>query len=96
MNDASTPDGLARFLTLADTAQLLNITPDQAYALVRTGELPAIRVGARGHWRIDRDVLESYIEAMYEQTRRMALWNQGDYGNLTELAFGDPHHRTDP
>ena len=89
MNDADTDGGLARFLTLADTAELLNITTTQAYALVRSGELPAIKVGAGGQWRIERDVLESYIQAMYEETRRMNLWNQGDYANLTEIAFGD-------
>jgi excisionase family DNA binding protein len=87
MNDATAADGLARFLTLADTAELLNISTKQAYALVRSGELPAIRVGAGGHWRIERSVLESYIEAMYEETRRASLWNQSDYANLTALSF---------
>jgi len=90
MNDATAADGLARFLTLADTAELLNISTKQAYALVRSGELPAIRVGAGGHWRIERSVLESYIEAMYEETRRASLWNQSDYANLTALSFD--HH----
>ena len=87
MNDATPPDGLGRFLTLADTAELLNISTRQAYTLVRSGELPAIRVGAGGHWRIERSVLESYIDAMYEETRRASLWNQSDYGNLTALSF---------
>jgi len=87
MNDATPADGLARFLTLADTAELLNISAKQAYALVRSGELPAIRVGSRGHWRIERSVLEGYIDAMYEETRRASLWNQSDYGNLTPVSF---------
>lgn len=34
---------LGRFLTLADTADVLNISASQAYALVRSGELPAIK-----------------------------------------------------
>lgn len=89
MTEADTAGGLARFLTLADTAELLSITTSQAYSLVRSGELPAIKVGAGGQWRIERDVLESYIQAMYEQTRRMNLWNQADYANLTEITFGD-------
>jgi excisionase family DNA binding protein len=83
-------DGLGRFLTLADTAELLSISTRQAYALVRSGELPAIKVGASGQWRVERTVLESYIEAMYEETRRMNLWNQSDFGNLSELSFGEP------
>ena len=84
-----TAGGLARFLTLADTAELLNISTRQAYALVNSGELPAIRVGAAGHWRVERSVLEAYIEAMYEQTRRMSLWQQSDYANLTALSTGE-------
>lgn len=87
MNESSPSESLGRFLTLADTAELLNITPRQAYALVRSGELPAIKVGASGQWRIERSVLESYIDAMYEETRRMSLWNQSDLASVTELTF---------
>ncbi len=43
-------------------------------------------------------MLESYIEAMYEEARRMSLWNQSDFGNLPELSIGGPaardHSRT--
>jgi excisionase family DNA binding protein len=86
--------GLARFLTLADTAELLNITPDEVYGLVKSGELPAIRIGGRGVWRVERAVLESYIEAMYEATRRMGLWNQADFASMLEPAFGQPRTRS--
>ena len=78
---------IGRFLTLADTAEILNISASQAYALVRSGELPAIKIGGRGQWRIERSVLESYIAAKYEETRRMGLWNQSDYASLTEHSF---------
>lgn len=87
MNDDSPAGGLARFLTLADAAELLSISTRQAYALVRSGELPAIRVGAAGAWRVERSVLESYIEAMYEATRRYTLWNQSDFANVTARSF---------
>lgn len=87
MNDDSPAGGLARFLTLADAAELLSISTRQAYALVHSGELPAIRVGAAGHWRIERTVMESYIEAMYEETRRYTLWNQSDFANVTARSF---------
>ena len=40
-----------RFLTLADVAEILNISATQARALVRSGELPAIQVGGRGQSR---------------------------------------------
>ncbi|MFM8350076.1 MAG: helix-turn-helix domain-containing protein [Actinomycetales bacterium] len=59
----------ARFLTLADVAETLNISAAQAYALVRTGDLPAIKVGGRGQWRVESNALEAYIERMYQQTR---------------------------
>jgi excisionase family DNA binding protein len=58
-----------RFLQLADVAEILNISSAQAYALVRSGELPAIKVGGRGQWRVERDQLESYIQRAYSQTR---------------------------
>lgn len=93
MDDATSAGRLGRFLTLGDTAELLNISANQAYALVRSGELPAIKVGANGQWRIERSVLEAYISALYEHTRRMNLWNQADYSNLTEIPFGQPTKR---
>jgi excisionase family DNA binding protein len=79
---------VGRFLTLADTAEVLNISAGQAYALVRSGELPAIKIGGHGRWRVERTVLESYIEAKYEEARRLSLWNQSDYANVAELSIG--------
>jgi excisionase family DNA binding protein len=77
--------GLARFLTLADTAEVLAISVGQAYALVRSGELPAIKVGGSGHWRIERERLEDYIAGKYEETRRRALWHQAAFADIPEL-----------
>ena len=62
----------ARFLPLADVAETLAISSAQAYALVRSGELPAIKVGGRGQWRVEESQLEAYIERMYAQTRENA------------------------
>ncbi|HEX2904175.1 MAG TPA: helix-turn-helix domain-containing protein [Jatrophihabitans sp.] len=59
-----------RFLTLSDVAAVLNISDSQTYALVRSGELPAIKIGGRGQWRVEREQLESYITRMYDQTRQ--------------------------
>ncbi|NHC43720.1 helix-turn-helix domain-containing protein [Motilibacter aurantiacus] len=58
-----------RFLQLADVAEILNISASQAYALVRNGELPAIKIGGRGQWRVESTVLESYIQRLYDETR---------------------------
>ncbi|MFM8894040.1 MAG: helix-turn-helix domain-containing protein, partial [Actinomycetales bacterium] len=61
--------GAPRFLTLADVAETLNISASQAYALVRNGELPAIKVGGRGQWRVEATELEAFIARMYADTR---------------------------
>ena len=57
-----------RFLTLADVAETLNISASQTYALVRSGDLPAIKVGGRGQWRVEATELEAYIARMYSET----------------------------
>ncbi len=58
-----------RFLTLPDVQEVLNISSPQAYALVRSGELPAIQVGGRGQWRVEATELENYIARQYQATR---------------------------
>ena len=63
----------SRFLTLADVSETLNISAAQAYALVRCGDLPAIKVGGRGQWRIEAAELENYISRMYAQTRTLRI-----------------------
>ena len=60
-----------RFLQLADVAEMLNISARQAYALVHSGELPAIQVGGRGQWRVEATELENYIQRKYAETRDM-------------------------
>jgi excisionase family DNA binding protein len=58
-----------RFLQLADVAEILNISASQTYALVRKGDLPAIKIGGRGQWRVERTELEAYIARCYEETK---------------------------
>jgi excisionase family DNA binding protein len=58
-----------RFFTLEEVAEYLNVSVPQVYALVRTGELPAVKIGGRGVWRVDRRELESYIKRLHEETR---------------------------
>lgn len=58
-----------RFIQLAEVAEILDISAAQAYALVRSGDLPAIKVGGRGQWRVEMTELENYIQRMYTQTR---------------------------
>ena len=68
-----------RFLTLADVAEVLNISDSQTYALVRNGDLDAIKIGGRGQWRVEREKLEAYIARMYDETRKF----------VTEHPFAD-------
>ena len=67
---ATTPVGgrSPRFLQLADVAEVLNISVNQVYALVRRGDLPAIKIGGRGQWRVEAEQLEAYIKRLYDET----------------------------
>ena len=62
-----------RFLTLADVAETLNVSAAQTYALVRAGELRAMKVGGRGQWRVETSELEAYIDRSYAQTADFVL-----------------------
>ncbi len=64
-----TDDVARRFLPLTEVSEILDISAAQAYALVRTGDLPAIKVGGRGQWRVETVELEAYIQRMYAETR---------------------------
>ncbi|MGL5809750.1 MAG: helix-turn-helix domain-containing protein [Nocardioides sp.] len=59
-----------RFLTLSEVAEIMNTSTSQVYALVRRGDLPAIKMGGRGQWRVEKDRLEDFIAQMYDDTRR--------------------------
>ena len=58
-----------RFLTLADVAEILNVSWRQVYALVRRKELIAIQIGGRGQWRVEVDELERFIQQRYAEAR---------------------------
>lgn len=60
-----------RFLQLSDVAAELNVSDSQVYHMVRSGELPAIKIGGRGQWRVERTRLEEYIQRKYDET---AAW----------------------
>jgi excisionase family DNA binding protein len=61
---------VTRFLTLDDVAEELAISRSQAYALVRNGTLPAMKVGGRGQWRVERSRLEQWIDQAHADTQR--------------------------
>ncbi len=57
-----------RFLTREQVAEELNISPTQAYALIRRGEIRSLKIGGRRIIRVGRDDLEAYIERTYHET----------------------------
>jgi excisionase family DNA binding protein len=59
-----------RFLTLPDVAEILNTSLAQVTALVRRGELRALKLGGRGQWRVETTELEAFIERMYAETQQ--------------------------
>ena len=56
-----------RFVQIADVAETLNVSARQVYGLVKSGELPAIKIN--NQWRIEAAEVERYIERAYAATR---------------------------
>jgi excisionase family DNA binding protein len=69
-DNSGMPAPSARFYSLGDVAEVLNISVKQVYALVRRGEIPAIKIGGRGQWRVEHTALDNYIEHAYQSTRQ--------------------------
>jgi excisionase family DNA binding protein len=65
-----------RFLSLSDVADTLNITMSQVKALVRRGDLVALKIGGRGQWRVESSELEKYIERLYEEAHQRIAGRQ--------------------
>jgi excisionase family DNA binding protein len=88
-----------RFLTLPDVAEMLNVSASQAYALVRSGDLRAIKIGGRGQWRIEESELERFIAERYEQTERFiaehpfARADEGEAGGAGDAEVSSPSAR---
>jgi excisionase family DNA binding protein len=93
---ATTP----RFLQLADVAEVLNISAAQVYALVRSGDLPAIKIGGRGQWRVESSELEGYIARMYDETRdfvsKHPLGRGEEDASTHDAGDDDPETESDP
>jgi excisionase family DNA binding protein len=55
-----TPSDLQSCLTTDEVLSYLKVTPRTIYRLIRTGELPALRVGRQ--WRFRRTDLDAWLE----------------------------------
>lgn len=71
LDDAPSVITEPRYLKLEDVATYLSVSVPQVYALVRSGELPAIKIGGRGVWRVDKGKLDAYLERLEQET---ATW----------------------
>lgn len=84
-----------RFLTMQEVQDELAVTGSQVYALIRARALRAIKIGARGQYRIERGELEAYIERAYAETERFLEENphggpRGPSDDDTEPDATDP------
>lgn len=61
-----------KFMTLEDVQSVLSISSCQAYILVRSGQIRAIRVGGRGQWRVEHNELEAFIQRSYYEPQSKA------------------------
>jgi excisionase family DNA binding protein len=53
----------------AEVAGVLNVTVSQVYTLMRSGELPALKIGRKGVWRVSRESLEAYLTERTDEAR---------------------------
>ncbi|MFM6973893.1 MAG: helix-turn-helix domain-containing protein [Agromyces sp.] len=86
------PNEFGRLLTVADVADVLNLSIEEVHELIATGELPAIRLST-GLWRVETEVLRGYIEGKYEEERRSQLWAQAEFSDIPEIT-GNRNSRT--
>ena len=52
--------GMTAFLTTEEVLGYLRVTPRTIYRLIRSGELPAIRIGRQ--WRFRRTDLDAWLD----------------------------------
>ena len=60
----------APLLKPAEVARVLNVTVTQVYTLMRSGDLPALKIGKKGVWRVSRETLEAYLAGLEVEARQ--------------------------
>ena len=58
-------EGRARFMTVAEVAQLMRVSTMTVYRLIKAGDLPAVRVGKS--YRIREDDVDQYLASRYTE-----------------------------
>lgn len=80
-----TPTSEVRLIAPAQTAEILGLSVDDVMALVHSGQLRGLRVGAPARWRIEEASVSDYLDAQAELARRAALWQQSQEASFPEL-----------
>jgi excisionase family DNA binding protein len=62
---AQQTEGRARFVTVAEVADLLRVSNMTVYRLIQAGSLPAVRVGRS--YRIREDDVDRYLAGQYTE-----------------------------
>ena len=58
-----------RFLRPDEVADVLSVSVSQVYTLMRSGQLPAVKIGRRGVWRVSAESLEAFIAQLEHEAR---------------------------
>jgi len=61
----ATMSGRAQFLTVAEVAGIMRVSTMTVYRLIKSGELPAARVGKS--YRIREDDLDAFLQNSFTQ-----------------------------
>lgn len=72
----------APLLKPAEVAGILNVTVTQVYTLMRSGDLPALKIGKKGVWRVSRETLEAYLADLEAEARRRVPITDSPPGSL--------------
>ena len=55
-------DATRTLLTIEDVAEFLQVDRASVYRFIRQADLPAVRLGAHGHYRVDSRELDQWLE----------------------------------
>lgn len=83
-----TDSDLARYLSIADVAEILQVDATDIHNLVQSGELASFRVGDRGPIRIELAQLNSFISHRYEAEQQILRLRQAEYSNVSDFTDG--------
>jgi excisionase family DNA binding protein len=83
-----TDSDLARYLSIADVAEILQVDAADVHTLVQSGELASFRVGDRGPIRIELAQLNAFISHRYEAEQQILRLRQAEYSNVSDFTDG--------